>query len=114
MSIGQGALRVTLGYPSGPFTHGYRDSTPRLSVDGVEKAASWGAHTVPLPAVPHTIKVVVHAEDGDAFGLAEAPVTVDLGRPTDLVYRAPRFRGSQGKIKSTPAAKADERATAAD
>lgn len=105
MSIGQGALRVTLGYPSGPFTHGYRDSTPRLSVDGVERAASWGAHTLALPAGPHRVKVVVHAEDGDAFGLAEAPVTIDLGGPTDLVYRAPRFRAAKGKLSKGKAKK---------
>ena len=98
MSIGQGSLRVTLGYPSGPFTQGYRASRPRLSVDGVEHAASWGVHTVALPAGPHTVKVVVYADDGDAFGLAEEPVTIGLGTQADLVYRAPRFHGARGTI----------------
>jgi hypothetical protein len=101
VSIGQGALRVTVGYPSGPFTNGYRDSTPRLSVDGVEHAAGWGVHTLALPAGPHTVKVVVHGADGDTFGLAEGPATIGLGRQTDLVYRAPRFHGSRGKIKAS-------------
>lgn len=98
MSIGQGTLRVTLAYPSGPFTTGYRASTPRLSVDGVERAAEWGVHTLALPAGPHTVKVVVDTGDGDGFGLAESPVTVGLGTQTDLVYRAPRFRGARGRI----------------
>lgn len=100
MSIGQGALRVTVGYPSGPFTDGYRDSTPRLSVDGIERAASWGVHTLALPAGPHTVKVVVYAADGDTFGLAESPVTIGLGEQAEIVYKAPRFHGARGRIKS--------------
>lgn len=101
MSIGQGALRVTLGYPSGPFTHGYRDSTPRLSVDGVDQRVTWGTQLITLPAGPHAIKILVYAEDGAAFGLAETPVTVDLGAQAALAYKAPRFHGSRGKVKLT-------------
>jgi hypothetical protein len=90
-----------MGYPSGPFTHGYRASMPKLSVDGVERASGWGDHTIALPAGPHTVKVVVYPQDGDAFGLAEAPVTIALGTPTAVVYRAPRFQGPKGKIRTS-------------
>jgi len=101
VSIGQGALRVTVGYPSGPFTHGYRDSRPRLSVDGVEHTeVTWGSHTFALPAGPHKVKIIVYAPGGDAFGLAEAPVTIGVGKQTELVYKAPRFHGGRGKIKT--------------
>lgn len=100
MSIGQGALRVTLGYPSGPFTDGYREATPRLSVDGVERREiTWGADDIVLPTGPHAIKILVYAHDGDAFGLAETSVTVELGKTTELHYKAPRFHGSHGKVK---------------
>jgi len=101
VSIGQGALRVTLGYPSGPFTHGYRDSTPRLAIDGIDRTVTWGTQLIPLPAGPHAVKIMVYAEGGDAFGRAETPVTIGLGAQTALVYRAPRFHGSRGKVKVT-------------
>jgi hypothetical protein len=98
--IGQGSLRVTLGHPSGPFTHGYRASTPRLSVDDVEHSdVTWGTQYLALPAGPHTVQVIVYAEDGAAFGRAEAPVTIGLGEQTNLTYEAPRFQGARGKIK---------------
>ena len=57
--------------------------------------------TIALPAGPHTVKVVVYPQDGDAFGLAEAPVTIALGTPTAVVYRAPRFQGPKGKIRTS-------------
>ena len=100
MSIGQGTLRVTLGYPTGPFTHAYHFATPRLFLDGVERAdIGWGQHDLALPAGLHAVKILVYAADGDAFGLAETPVAIALGERTDLVYRAPRLRGPRGRVK---------------
>jgi hypothetical protein len=72
-----------------------------LSVDGVDQQATWGTQVISLPTGPHVVKILVYAQDGDAFGLAETPVTVDLGAPAVLVYKAPRFHGSRGKLRIT-------------
>jgi hypothetical protein len=98
VSIGQGALRVTFAYPS--FGGSYKNSSPRLTIDGVDQPVrTWGSHIVPMPAGPHTVKVLVVAEDGDAFGLAEAAVGVELAGQTAVEYKAPRFHGSRGKLR---------------
>jgi hypothetical protein len=99
VSTGQGALRVTFSYPSGPFTRGYHAFTPRLMVDGVERfGIGWGQHELLLPAGPHKIKIMVYAADGAPFGLAEKSITITLGDAIDVVYKAPRFKGAHGHV----------------
>jgi hypothetical protein len=105
VSIGQGALRITLDYPSGPFFRRYRGSVPRLTVDGVDQPGTvWGTQVIPVPAGPHKIRVLVRGQDGDAFGHAEATVTVDLAGQSAVVYKAPWFHGSRGRLKIAPGA----------
>ncbi|WP_027344722.1 hypothetical protein [Hamadaea tsunoensis] len=98
MSIGQGAIKVTFAYPS--FGGGYADSSPRLTIDGIEQPVrAWGSHVLPVAAGPHTLRILVDTPGGDSFGLAEAPVTVGLGDQVAVDYRAPRFHGARGRIR---------------
>jgi hypothetical protein len=121
MSIGQGFVRIRFTRPSG-FGRSYRDSVPRLSVDGVDKQVDgWGTEVISLPAGPHWLRVWVtparaasaNAAAEPAFdgagrlGVAEGPVTVGLGRQTAVDYTAPRFGTAHGTLRVVAAQASD-------
>lgn len=85
---------MTFGFPQGAFL--YRQTGPRLRVDGVEvPVPGWGTHQIPVDVGSHDVRVWVPYVLPRRVGKARIEVSVSPGEMVRLEYLAPTlvFRG---------------------
>lgn len=90
----RGMLSMTFAFPQAAFL--YRQSGPRLRVDGVEiPVRGWGTHRIPVDAGSHEVRVWVPYMLPRRVGKARIEVSVSPGETARLEYLAPTlaFRG---------------------